>query len=272
MSGIINKVKAVEILLSREAAMASMSVGNGLSQIRRYNYSATGYFYNGLHSIATGIERILKLVLIYDYKLMNNDDFPDNTLLKTKGHKISDLIRNTQEIIVHHNIKVDESILSDEIIKRIIIFITDFALQARYYNLDYLTGKSQDNFEPLERWDYEICDLIISRHYKRNSRKEKQADELAKLVEPFMLVRHTDEKGNDISSVKSMLEMSKYIDIKQKYSMYYFYLIIKYTADILRELEWKGNFFPCLREFFAIFNNDNKQFILSRKTWNLYKP
>jgi hypothetical protein len=71
-----------ELALLREASMASMSIGVGLTHIRRYDFTQPGYFYSGLFSMTTGIERLLKLILIYDHRLNHHGSFPSNRHLK----------------------------------------------------------------------------------------------------------------------------------------------------------------------------------------------
>ena len=39
-----------DLLLKREASLAAMSLGIGLTHIGKYNYAATGFFYSGLLS------------------------------------------------------------------------------------------------------------------------------------------------------------------------------------------------------------------------------
>jgi hypothetical protein len=83
-----------------------------------------------------GLERLLKLILIYKYRVENNDTFPDNATLKEYGHDI--------EKITNLVIKGYESKLlfrkDDEPYKSMIKLLSD-AKSTRYYNLD-LTGKA----------------------------------------------------------------------------------------------------------------------------------
>jgi hypothetical protein len=45
--------KEMDLLLRREASMAAMSLGLGLTFIRRHDFVQTGYFYSGLYSVIT---------------------------------------------------------------------------------------------------------------------------------------------------------------------------------------------------------------------------
>ncbi|MDM8552766.1 hypothetical protein QUF72_21985, partial [Desulfobacterales bacterium HSG2] len=95
------------ILLKREASMSSMSIGMGLTQLRRYDFAQTGYFYSSIFLISTGLERLLKLILIYDYRLKNNNTFPDNKKLKNFGHNLKDLINKSIQICKDYDLEME---------------------------------------------------------------------------------------------------------------------------------------------------------------------
>jgi hypothetical protein len=55
---------------------------------------------------------------------------------------------------------------------------------------------------------------------------------------------------------------------KQKYSMYYLYVLARILSELLADLEYKGGYFPYLREFFWVFMLDDKRRVLAKKTWS----
>jgi hypothetical protein len=71
--------------------MASMSIGLGLTNLRRYNFNQAGLFYSSLYLITTGLERLLKIIIIYDHRINNCGKFPNNSQLKNFGHNIGEL-------------------------------------------------------------------------------------------------------------------------------------------------------------------------------------
>jgi hypothetical protein len=263
-----------QLLLTREASMASMSLGIGLTLLRKYDFAQPGFFFTSLYSITTGIERLLKLILIYDHRLNNNNRLPDNKYLKGFGHQLKPLYRKAIEINRQHQIKNDDSFyFKDDIYDKIVTFLSDFAMQSRYYNLDALTGRQQSsNIEPLTRWNDEINSLILERHYKPKEKDIKGLKMLSNFMEDFSLVMHTDESGRAINTVKDLLISGDAVTTKQKYSMYYIYVAIRFIAELFISLEYCGNFFPCLREFFILFNNNSKTEILRKKSWNPNPP
>jgi hypothetical protein len=198
--------KEMELLLRREASMAAMSLGLGLTFIRRYDFVQTGYFYSGLYSVTTGLERIMKLIVIYNHRILNNDAFPDNAQLRKYSHNLSSMFDHALEI--DNQCGFDngaEPFRKDALYKSIITFLSDFATQARYYNLDLITGKQQQGDEPLKRWADEINAEIVSRHYKESAKRTEKIHEVSEAMEENTFVMMTDESGNAITSLKHFL-------------------------------------------------------------------
>ena len=262
--------REIEIALMREASMSSMAIGTGLTHIRQYDFARYGFFYSGLLSFTAGIERLLKIILIYDYRLNNGDAFPNNKHLKALHHNLDTLIEKAREISKSQSLNLDDSFFDQDLLYRQIVpFLTDFAVQARYYNLDYLTGKKQAGAEPLTRWDKEICEEIINRHYRPNQRKRERIERLGKELDAFgATIWHTHEDGTDINGGGAFIMHGELIPTKQKYSMYYLYTIARFFSNLCAGLEEKGNFYPYLREFFLIFRINDKSQVLGKKIWN----
>ncbi len=266
----LSKEKEEELLLQREAAMSSMSLGVGLTHLRKYDFVKPEYFYSSLFSITIGLERLMKLIVIYDHRIKNNGQFPNNKLLKHEyGHKLNDLFSRSININNESNFDIDISHFNDDALyKTIIEILSDFASESRYYNLDGLTGKAQNKLEPLHRWNNEVNSVILSRHYKPKKSTIKKIKNIARQKEDNCQVMFTDENGGDIRSLEHFYLEGNKVPVKQKYSMYYIYVISRFLADLLGSLEAKGQFYPFLRESFVIFQCDSKPYILRRKTWN----
>ena len=265
--------KKKEILLVREASMASMSIGIGLTHIRKYDFVQPGFFYSSLYSITTGIERLMKLILIYRYRVENSDKFPDNGQLKAFGHKISDLFNLSLSINSDFGFKNEEDIYKKDTLSGIILnFLSDFANQARYYNLDTLTGRQQNNKEPMKRWDEEVNSVILKRHYKPKKEKLEQIKAIAAMAENSTFVKFSDDGGNDVGSLRDFYLKGDQVTTKQKYSMYYIYVIVRFLSNLLADLQREGRLYPVLQEFFVVFRNSDKSYVLNKKSWNPNSP
>lgn len=265
--------KRKEILLVREASMSSMSIGVGLTHIRKYDFVQPGFFYNSLYSITTGIERLMKLILIYHYRVKNNDKFPNNGQLKAFGHKISDLFNQSLSINSKFGFNNEEDVFKNDILYGIILnFLSDFANQSRYYNLDTLTGRQQNNEEPLKRWDEDVNSIILKRHYKPRKEKLEQIKAIAAMAENSTSVKFSDDSGNDVGSLKQFYLKGDQVTTKQKYSMYYIYVIVRFLSNLLADLQHEERLYPFLQEFFVVFRNSDKSYVLNKKSWNPNPP
>lgn len=261
-----------DLLLSREASLSAMALGAGLTHIGKYDYTRVGFFYSGMFSLCIGLERLLKLIIIYDYRICNNGCFPSNNILRNYGHKLDDLMKIAYEISNKHNLKVDFSLTEDDIFIPIIQFLTDFSTRARYYNLDTLTGQPQSNKEPLIRWNKEVASIIIKRHFHPSIERRREIELTAKLMSKSAVIHNTSDEGVLMDNFQTGTWESAKISTKQKYAKFYLYQIIRSICEIQRELEYKGEFYPYLQEYFMIFRSTERNWILRKKTWNPFPP
>lgn len=257
-------------LLSKEAALSSMNLGVGLTFIRKYDFTSLGFIYQSFFSLSVGIERLLKLILLYEY-IYVNDCYPDFKYLKSKGHKLTDLFNEVKKISIKYSSE-NQFILLDEdpIFNLILTNLSDFATENRYFNLNQLSG-NHNTQDPVGRWDKEINSMILSRHFKENTPKNKTLKDIAIMMEQFTIVRHHDENDNEINSYSEFMNSSSQIGVKQKYSMYYTYCII----HAICELQWNQNLssYTDIRidEYFMVFRAA-KNYAKNKKTWNPHPP
>lgn len=240
----------VKALMHRETHLCSQSLANGLNCIRKYDFSKVGLFYSGMFSVTIGFERLLKLILLLDHSIKYSK-FPDNQYLKSKGHKIDKLIAACSVIAKEYDEGIEnldfEGVFNDELCTLIITFMTDFAIGARYYNLDTLTGRVHGNNEPLARWDNEICSVILERH-PLSSKKSLAFNKIPKEIEDISFVAHTSEDGSDVNNIHKLMNMSASADHKQGYSVFYIYKIVSFFLEVLRGLDFKQSPQIYLRE------------------------
>lgn len=92
------------------------------------------------------------------------------------------------------------------------------------------------------------------------------------MLESSTFVSFSDEAGSEIDNLKHFYLKGDQVTTKQKYSMYYIYVIVRFLSNLLASLQHRGKLYPVLQEFFAIFLNDDKPYILNKKTWNPNPP
>ena len=258
----MSNIEDIDELLGREAELAAQQLGNGLSSIRKYNFSAMGFFYTGIFSVTIGLERLLKLIILFDYK-KRNQTYPNNDYLKKKGHKLSNLLEEAKSINSTNNYGVDETVFDDSLSQVIIEFLNDFANQSRYYNLDAASGRSLGGNEPLARWDKDVCDELIRRHFKVTKNKKEMIGAL-QLLTP-VIISYTHEDGSSIDTLDSYTLSNIQINDKQRYSMLYIYRIIRFAVKLFRKVESAE-----LWELFVIYEQKDAR-ALQKKVWNPYK-
>lgn len=258
-----------DFLLSRECALAALSIGQGLTLIRKYDFVKHGYGTQAFFMLSIGIERLLKIIFIYDYRRKNNNKFPDNAVLRNAGHNIKSLYAAAMSIA--DEIAKPELYLmlkEDPIFDLIIGFLTDFANTSRYYNLDTLTGSSNKTDEPLRAWNNTINKIIVERHYKHNTKKAQAISKISEAVSDIFIVSFDNENGKEVNNIKDFYQEGMTVGVKQKYSMFYIYRIVRFLSTLIWHLD--KNYPPFVSEYFTIFRNGDDSYIKRCKTWNLY--
>lgn len=265
-----NLDKETKNLLAKEAALSSMNLGVGLTFMRKYDFTCLGFIYQSFFSLSIGIERLIKLILLYEY-IYTKNTFPDFKYLKSKGHNLSDLFNEVRKLSNKYSCdKYFDFLDNDAIFNTIIQNLSDFANENRYFNLNQLSGNNKTQ-DPIIRWDKEINSLIIARHFKENSQKNIKLKEIAKIVEEFSFVRHHDENDQEINDYFTLTNSSIQIESKQKYSMFYIFCIIKSLCHLQSEQSHFSRTDIQLDEYFILFRADYN-YAKQKKSWNPNPP
>ena len=260
-------------LLRREAGLAAMALGEGLTALQKADFVKFAHAQHAFFSLSIGLERLLKLTLIYEYRRINDGQFPDNNYLRDFGHNIKDLfsstvsIANTLGCAGYHS-----DVVNDDICSGIIGFLSDFAVKTRYYNLDVLTGRSHNNHpEPLKGWNSIVHAQIIDKHYKADKQKIKAIHDITESIGDNFLVYQSDWDGSPIQSLEDFYLEGQKVNVCRKYSAFYTYKIVRFLSLLLNVIEGHEQF-PNISEFFMIFRCDDDKYVLGRKRWNIYQP
>lgn len=248
-------------LLIKEGYIASTSIGYGLNALRKAGIHMQGEYYQAFFQLSIGLERLMKLIIIQHYRSINNN-FPNNKTMKEYGHNLVELYKKIYEFEANNNPKEDD-ILSVKTLE----FLSEFAMSTRYYNLDSLTGRHQ-TINPLVEWS-EIQNEIYKRHFEHKKDPKSEMKEMFyNIMNENSYVIAYDEKNKLFKSPKELFEKTEKNKRVQGHSVYYLYLIIQRLVEILENIEYEYNLYPCLREFFVLFNCDlSKKEILNKKRW-----
>jgi hypothetical protein len=259
----LGDVNSKEVIpLIKECGLTATSIDQGLTALRKSNFSQKWLYYQAFFLLSIGIERLLKLIVIVK-SLVENDKFPNNKELKDYGHNIDKMFFKLVE-----ELRADDKFLeSENLFIPILEFISKFASSSRYYNLDTLSGKQNLN-DPLHIW-HSIQNKIKSKHIKKKE-FNKFEQEIVGLLNDNSTFIHRDESDNLISNALDYFEEGRYLDKIQGYSVWYFYKIIDYLVGILLVQSNKKRMLPYYSEFFPLFQNIvmTDADIRKRKRWD----
>jgi hypothetical protein len=243
-----------ERLLANEATLTASMLSSGLHALRKANTFQKGLFYQAFFSLSIGIERLLKIIIIAQYRCKTKGEFPANKQLKSYGHDLLKL----SEIVGTVNYKKD-------IHKEILSFLSKFARSSRYYNIDVIADDKGNNVDPLSEWA-EIQNKIIKDCGKKKVWLNKEL--LAKSLDEVAVVVFHDMMGNEINSCLGILEESENMDLIQGYSVLHVYEIIMGLVKIIHRLENEKYMLPILSEFFSYYSDYWSSYqIRNKKNW-----
>lgn len=243
-------------LLLKEASLANRCIGEGLTSIRKCGTFDAGGIYMASLLVSSGIERLMKIILVQNFRIENNGDLPNNNYLKGKGHNLIELYQNIINIKERNNInKLGDVLRENEISNQIFIYLNDFAKGARYYNLDELTNSNKKSSNPLSEWE-NIEKKILMLHKKKKKSKTEillENDNFVKSLESSVAILKYGVDNQLFRSPVEYLNKYKDIDFTQGYFVYYILKIIKFLNLILKNLENKIGSIPFTNEFFSFY-------------------
>lgn len=243
-----------ERLLANEASLTSSLLGNGLNALRKANIYNKGLYYQAFFSLSIGVERLLKIILITQYRCEHNEEFPVNIDMRKMGHNLNKLCECT-------GIQFEKGTIHE----KIICFLDGFARKSRYYNIDSMIDKNIQYYDPLNEWSL-IAENILGSSKKRKVIKNKQ--EIAQFLDDFALFRFYDLQGNEVNDALGVLNVYENQEIIQAYSVQYMFEIITKLVGEIRKLENRKNMMPVLTEFFPLYHIYWKPYeVRKKKDW-----
>lgn len=256
-----------ESLLLKEASMTSTSIGNGLTLLRKADISNKGNYYQSFFQLTIGLERLMKIIIISKYR-GENERFPNNRILKEYGHKISNLF----DVVSEYYNGNYENPKQNNICCEMLTFLTEYAMNTRYYNLDVLTNREVNTLDPLIHWS-NIQNLIRDKH-KKHVAKEKQKfmNLLNTIMNENSAVYIFNEQNKLITNYNELATHSDDLDFIQGYATFYMLKILDYLIDNLINIEEQYKLYPFLREFFYYYHGDHLKPYEKRRKKNWIYP
>lgn len=261
---------------AREAGIAGHSISSGLEALRKANYADKGLYNQAFFGLSIGLERLLKLIVILDFALLNNGTYPDDAYLRRFGHDIERLYieaRTVHRRLANPERRYEFPIggLEDDTIA----FLAKFGTSTRYYNLNFLAGRSQPAkaMDPIAEWSRSIGAQVLTRHYTKTRREQDQRNAalIGALMDPVSLIRHSTEDGTLLETAETASLRTGENKIMQKHGTFYCAKVVRFAYMIMYDLQHEAqraglDDVPALHEFFFPFLNDDA-YLKSRKTF-----
>ena len=263
--------------IGREAELAVEQTASGITALGRASHLRKGYYTQAFFGLSIGLERIAKLIIIFDYAITNAGQFPSNDILRRVGHDISALLAHCEPLSAKYRAgKQYAERPTDDIHNGIIMTITEFGKLSRYYNLDLLTGGSAAALpEPIQAWWQRVGQPILSKHYseRQRERDHQRAAALDTLMSDKVSVLYHTESTAPIENVEELALRAAATRVIQKYGRLYTLQIVRWLAYLISDLAYIGtSSVPGLfglEELIVIFRTDDRYF-RDRTVWSLY--
>ncbi|MCD9901819.1 hypothetical protein LUR56_21685 [Streptomyces sp. MT29] len=246
-------------LLAHEVGLASYSLRSGLASLRKANYADQQVYYGGFFQYTIGLERVMKLALIIDYLVINGKLPTDKQFAKKFGHKLTDLLAGTGDVRSRLDASARLWELPDlEMTNAAMAVLSDFAIGARYYNIDVLTGKTATQ-DPVDRWFSEVGQPLMKK--RRRPWKDVQwAHKLDAEVGSKCNINFETESGSPVLSFAAAAQAANESEHVAKEGTFLCAKIARYAISVLiaRSDQVPHAFqIPNFIEFFYIFVMDD---------------
>lgn len=262
----------------REAQLAAEQIGYGVSVLGKATHAATGRYAQAFFALSIGVERMGKLVFIADHAIAKAGVFPTDEDLRGFGHDIPLLLDKCEEIAD----KLDSTRKyrdrpNDPIHRGIAECLSLFSDKTRYYNLNYLAGKSSNQNDPIALWWEKVAVPICNRHYSAKQRHKDQEEGrfMEAMIGETATVFHTAEDGEPIRDIQTLCSRRNATRVVQKYGRMYTLQIVRWMSSIMIELAHTGAYgkrieaLLGLHEPFTMFYNEDC-YLRERKRWSNY--
>lgn len=231
-----------EMRLLEECELTASLLKSGLHSLRHANRTDKGCYYRAFFELSIAIERMLKIIIIMKYRMVNAGEFPTIETENIVGHKLLELWN-----------KAELKILTG-VHQEILVFLDEFAGYARYYNLDLImekTGKNYNHRSVLSEWK-RIQEMINNKHEKKRYANRK---EMSEMLSQYSTILFYGMDGEEITKAEVLLDESANMDYIQGYSVLYIFEIIKILYKKICEIERQEYYMPVVSEFFSYYSD-----------------
>lgn len=185
--------------LQQEGFLTKSCLATGITEIRNADIGDKGRYYTGFFQLCIGIERTAKLALILDHLARNDLRPPGNRAIRSYGHDLRMLYDATKNIANQRNYQNNISFELDPIRDQILSFLSHFANQTRYSNIDSL-AKGTEETNPLSEWN-EILESVLHSDVRESKRLKiiQESKGVASMLKNSVFVRMHDLENQPLT-------------------------------------------------------------------------
>ncbi|MFF4965277.1 hypothetical protein [Streptomyces sp. NPDC001037] len=257
--------------LAAEAGIASAQIGMGATMLGKTMPQRTASYAESFFPLSIGLERAGKVILQVDNKLTHGE-FLARKKMMALSHNLVALF-DAVEAVSQRRYSGDDRFdrPADPLNVSIVRILADFAINGRYFHLDYLDGAQSPGGDAAAKWWELVVAEVSRRHY--GAAKRKRDLERAKLLETLFdgaaLVRDSIVSGVALSTVEEATAVNLLNTAVVPWCRMYTLQMVRWLARLLIELGYDGSGdedVPYFGDFFYPLNQDD-QTLRSRKTW-----
>ena len=157
-------------LLAQECDLAKGALLGAFTAFSYMDVSKPGTMYSAFFQAATGLERLMKLVLVVDHNVKHDLNNPTDGQLKNIGHDLVVLYDRCAAIAGELSLVTPRWFQEEHDLERkMLVFLSRFAKMARYYNLDAISGQKKTP-DPIGEW-VRIHQLIAEKYIRYEVRE-----------------------------------------------------------------------------------------------------
>lgn len=236
-------IKNEKYFIDRETKMARRLIDEGVTAIRKANYTDDGIesYYLAFFLLSAGLERLSKLVVILDRSLNVVGPLTASRWVKGFNHNIENLCMEMNQITSKRKIELEYEYPDNSITRAIIRNIDAFAKggAGRYANYACIENPQNDSNEPIRKWWNEVGLEILNSHFQnRGIQKiiEGHEKDIERVMGSSTMPVIVDETGNRISSASCAFSRSAKAAIVQDWTPFYTLSIVRWISNLYYEL------------------------------------
>ena len=189
----------VFFLLQQECYLTDSCLTTGLTALRNAHVGDKGRFYSAFFNLGTGLERLMKLVMVLDHMTHNQLKAPSIKEMQAYGHDLLTLYSSVERVANSSTPTPFTPLVPSSTGYRILQLLSEFSDGTRYANLNQLSGSSIGT-DPLAKWNQILLRIVETEVPKRQrSKVQIQSAQIAGVLGDSSFAIAHDLEGRPMS-------------------------------------------------------------------------